>query len=148
MTMNGIECAFIGRLGKDPELRHSQAGKPWLPLNIGVGEGESVQWITATAFNTKAEELAGTLKKGMTLYVEGRDLRLDSYTTQAGEQRHGLKAIATKIELLGEIGQRRPPKPKAPAESAPAAPVSGPADWQRPLDAGGGRRPADDAIPF
>ena len=34
-----------------------------------------------------------------------------------------------------------------PAERA--APVSGPTDWQRPLDdAGGGRMPIDDQIPF
>ena len=116
--MNTIECAFIGRLGRDPELRHSQAGKPWLALSVGVGKDEDLQWIKATVFNTKAEDLARALHKGVALYVEGRDLRIDSWTGQDGQQRTSLKCIATKVEVLGQIGERRPAKAKAPARKA------------------------------
>ena len=55
--MNTIECAFIGRLGRDPELRHSQAGKPWLPLNVAVGQKEQTEWVKVAVFNTRATEL-------------------------------------------------------------------------------------------
>ena len=35
--MNGnIECAFIGRLGQDPELKTSAAGKSWTRVNDDV----------------------------------------------------------------------------------------------------------------
>jgi hypothetical protein len=46
--MQGIEAAFIGRLGRDPELRYSQAGEPWLPLNLAVGENDATQWVKVT----------------------------------------------------------------------------------------------------
>jgi single-strand DNA-binding protein len=137
MSMNTIECAFIGRLGRDPELRHSQAGKPWLPLNLAVGDKEQTEWVKVAVFNTRATELAGTLHKGDRVYVEGR-ISLDTWTDQQGQQRAGLKVAAWKVERLGNIGNNKPPKPNA--DAAQAAPVSGPGDYQRPL---GG-----DEIPF
>jgi single-strand DNA-binding protein len=149
MSIDAIECAFIGRLGRDPELRRSQAGKPWLPLNLAVSEKDDTQWVKVAAFGEKATQLAEVLRKGDRCYVEGR-ISLDTWTDQQGQQRAGLKVAAWKVERLGNIGQNKPTKPKAPAEGEQsAAPVSGPADYQRPLgDAGGGRRPIDDAIPF
>jgi single-strand DNA-binding protein len=150
MNISGIECAFIGRLGKDPELRHSQAGKPWLPLNIAVGEKEDITWVKVAVFRDKATQLGSTLHKGDRVYVEGR-ISLNTWTDQQGQQRAGLKVAAWKVERLGEIGKNKPTKPRAPADGEQpnqAAPVSGPADYQRPLDAGGGRMPVDDTIPF
>jgi hypothetical protein len=35
-----IETAFIGRLGQEPELKTSAAGKPWARLSVAVGAGE------------------------------------------------------------------------------------------------------------
>ena len=141
--MNSIECALIGRLGRDPELRHSQAGKPWLPISIGVGSDDNTQWVGVTVFGPKAEELAGQVTKGARLYIEGRDLRLDRWTGNDGKERTGLKCVATRVEVLGQIGHSRPPpKSKAPEFEQAAAPTAAPPaqrDWQRPVD---------DQIPF
>jgi hypothetical protein len=38
--MRGIETAFFGTLGKDPELRTSKARKPWTAFSIAVTIGE------------------------------------------------------------------------------------------------------------
>jgi single-stranded DNA-binding protein len=38
-----IETAFIGRLGQDPELRTSQAGKAWARLSVAVGNDDETQ---------------------------------------------------------------------------------------------------------
>lgn len=147
MSITGIEAAFIGTVGRDPELRTSKAGKPWLALSVAVGDGDATQWVKVTAFNTKAQELAGTLTKGMRLYIEGRDHRIDRWTGNDGKERAELKCVAARVERLGEIGRNKPAKAKAPAEgdqAAPpaptAAPVTSAADWQRPL--------VDDTIPF
>ena len=75
--MNGtIEAAFIGRVGSDPELRTSQAGKPWCRFSVAVGESDDMQWINVAAFGEVAERLCGQLAKGDRAYVEGT-LRLN-----------------------------------------------------------------------
>jgi len=137
--MNSIEFALVGRLGRDPELKHSQSGNAWTSIGVGVGKDEATQWVRVSLFGDAAEQAVATLKKGASVYIEGHGLRLDSYTTQSGEQRHGLKAIATKVELVGAgaIGRNKAPKQRAPEGEAPA-PVS-----TRPAPSF-----ADDSIPF
>jgi single-strand DNA-binding protein len=121
--MNSIEAAFIGRVGRDPDLRTSQSGNPWTALSVAVGEGEEVQWIRVAVFGERAEQLAGQLHKGDRVYVEGR-LKLDTWTAQDGKERTGLSVAAWKAEKLGEIGRHKPARPKAPLEGENPAPAS------------------------
>jgi single-strand DNA-binding protein len=138
-TMNSIEVACVGRVGRDAELKTSQSGKPWARVSVGVGKDDSTQWIAFTIFGEMAVDMASRLTKGASVYVEGRELRIDSYTTQAGEQRHGLKAVATKIEVVGAgaIGHNKAPRQRAPEGDAPA-----------PSSTGGGGFGRDEVIPF
>ena len=148
--MNGIECAFAGRLVQDVELKTSAAGKSWAALSVSVGEGEALQWVRVAVFGTIAETTA-TIAKGASIYVEGR-IKLDKWTTKDGEPRSGLSVAATRVEALGQIGRKRPPKISKAAESDPRK-------WQRPFGEAGspanrqaaadGRAPMkDDPIPF
>jgi single-strand DNA-binding protein len=123
--MNSIEFALVGRLGRDPELKHSQSGNAWTAIAIGVGKDENTQWVRVTLFGEQAEQAVATLKKGSNVYIEGRDLRLDSYTGKDGTERHGLKGIGTKVEVVGAsaIGRNRPPKQRVPEGEEPA-PIS------------------------
>jgi single stranded DNA-binding protein len=105
--MNGsIETAFIGRLGQDPELKTSAAGKTWTRLNLAVGLGEDAQWVSVATFGKVAERLCATLHKGDKLYVEGI-LRLTEWTGRDGEKRTGLSVAAWKADKLGAIGRKR-----------------------------------------
>ena len=123
--MNSIEFALVGRIGRDPELKTSQSGNPWTAISVGVGKDEATQWVRISLFGDQAEQACATLKKGSNVYVEGRDLRLDSYVGKDGAERHGLKGIATKVEAIGAgaIGRSKPPKQRAP-EGEESAPVS------------------------
>jgi single-strand DNA-binding protein len=121
--MNGnIEAAFIGRLGSDPELRTSQAGKPWCRFSVAVGEGDDVQWVSVAAFGEVAERVCDQLAKGDRAYVEGT-LRLNEWQDREGLTRHGLQVAAWKVEALGKIGRQRP------RQGNPAA-----RNYARPLD--------------
>lgn len=123
--MKNIHCALQGRLGADVALRRSPSGKDWARLSVAVGEGD---WISVIVFEEKARGLAG-LAKGAEVYVEGR-LSLNTRTGKDGEERHGLAVVAWRVEVLGQIGKRRPAKaPKAGSGQADAVPF-------------------DDAIPF
>jgi single-strand DNA-binding protein len=148
--MNGIETAFIGRVGKEPELKTSAAGKAWTSFTACVGDGDEAQWVRIAVFGECAEHLAGHLLKGDRVYVEGR-LKVDTWTAQNGQQRTGLSVAAWKADKLGQIGRNKPTKPKAPPEGEhPATPTSNrdrqnqqaaaARDYQRP--------PGDVEIPF
>jgi single-strand DNA-binding protein len=149
--MNGIEAAFIARVGTEPELKTSAAGKPWAAFNAAVGSGDDVQWVRVAVFGDLAEGLAGHVLKGDRLYCEGR-LKLNEWTDREGKSRTGLSVAAWKIEKLGQIGRNKPAKRKAPPEGDhPIPPAVGrqsdrgaaagaERDWQRSL--------ADADIPF
>ena len=108
--MNGIECAFIGRVGADAiEVKTSQAGKPWASLNVAVGRDEETQWVRVALFGDTAARIAGSVAKGDKLYIEGT-LKLNSWTDREGKQRTGLSVAAWKAEKLAQIGRNKPPK--------------------------------------
>ncbi len=136
--MNGnIESAFIGRVGSDPELKTSAEGKPWAAFNIAVGKDEATQWVRVAVFGARAEELAGPLKKGDRVYVEG-NLTMRTWE-KSGEKRAGLNVAAWKCERLAQIGRNKSSKSKPLPES----------DHSAPLSTALPRRAAfDDEIPF
>jgi single stranded DNA-binding protein len=109
----GIEAAFWGALGRDPELKTSRAGNAFCRLSVAVNAGEdgggksSVQWMRAVVFGEQAEKIAATARKGDRVYCEGV-LTLESWRTSGGEERWGLSIACWKCEkVVTEIGMRR-----------------------------------------
>jgi single-strand DNA-binding protein len=141
--MNAIEAAFEGRIGQAPELRTTKGGKPWCSLSVGVsgeGDGDAVTWIGVAVFGSAAETVA-KLDKGARVYVEGR-LRLDAWTDREGRERHGLKVNAWRVEVLGQIGHRKPRKPRQEAGEGQGGPdATAMRDWQRPAATAAGGDP-------
>jgi single-strand DNA-binding protein len=104
-----IDCAFNGFLAAEPDNRTSQAGKPWVRLRVGVGQGDDVQWVSVACFG-KAAETATTLHKGDRVYVEGI-LRLNVWTGADGVERSGLDVRAVRLIHTHRIGQAKPKPP-------------------------------------
>jgi single-strand DNA-binding protein len=134
--MNGIESAFIARVGSEPELKTSSTGRPWAVFSVAVGSGDDTQWVRVAAFGDRAQELVKELRKGDRVYVEGR-LTMRSWQKD-GETQVGLNVAAWRVEKLGQIGRNKAGRAAAPRrQTAPAAlPQTQP--QQMP----------DDAIPF
>jgi single-strand DNA-binding protein len=127
--MNGtIECAFVGVLGKTPELRETRAGVPLLSFGVAVSEGERTQWVQVTAFDELATALQPMLTKGVKVYVEGR-IRMTVWD-EDGIERHGLSVVASHVEALGLIGKRRPVT-RHRSRSAPLKSTAEPNDARR-----------------
>jgi single-stranded DNA-binding protein len=61
--VNAIECCFTGRLGSDPDLRTSQAGKPWARFSVAVGHSDDVQWVNVACFGEAAERACEQLAR-------------------------------------------------------------------------------------
>jgi single-strand DNA-binding protein len=114
--MDGLTCAFIGRVGQDAELKWTQNGTPLVNVSVlvqdsKVGDG-AAQWIRVGHFGDTAEDLAQQLVKGAEVYVEGR-LKMNTWTTADGTPRSGLNVTAWKLEPLGQIGKRAPARKAA-----------------------------------
>ena len=113
-AMRGIETAFWGVLGKDPELRTSKSGKPFATMNVVVtvgtaDNGKDVgQWLRVACFGEAAEKIAARAEKGDRVYVEGT-LTLNTWADKAtGEAKTGLNVAAWKCERMSAIGRSRP----------------------------------------
>jgi single-strand DNA-binding protein len=129
--VNGISIACSGRLGNDPELKYSGTGKPLLTFSVAVDAntratedrpGAETLWLRCTAWETQAEELAETLRKGALVYIEGR-LSHGTWETPAGERRCGLNVSCWTVQPMGQIGRRAPKR--EPAVAAAAADAGG-----------------------
>ena len=99
-----IECAFFGTVARGGESKTSKAGKPYLRLNIRVGEGEAVQWVNVMAFDESAINTADKFVKGARVYVEGR-LTLDQWEKD-DEKRAGLSCLSWHCRL-SQIGRHK-----------------------------------------
>lgn len=112
--MRGIETAFWGTLGRDPELKTSRAGNAFCRLSVAVTIGQdsngkpNTQWVRAVAFGEQAEEIAAAARKGDRVYCEG-GLTLERWQTSGGEERYGLSVECWKCEkVVTGIGKRKP----------------------------------------
>jgi single-strand DNA-binding protein len=108
----GLETAFWGVLGKDPELKTSKAGTPYAGMNVVVTVGKAddgkdiSQWLRVTCFGDTAKAITAKARKGDRIYCEGT-LTMSQWNDAQGEVRHGLNVAAWKVERVASIGKSR-----------------------------------------
>jgi len=115
---------LLGNLGADPELRQTQGGavlnlrlattETWIDKN--KEKQERTDWHSVTLWGKRGEALAGILRKGSQLLVEGR-LSTSSYEDRDGNKRYKTEVVASNVVLCGGRGdgERRPaPQPQRP----------------------------------
>lgn len=116
-------CQFIGRLGKDPELRALPSGESVVNFSIAVGwktkDKEGTEWVSVNAFGKLAEICSQYLRKGSQVFVQGR-LRTDKYTKD-GVERFSTKIIADKMQMLSGKGESTGKPAQAADDSQPPA---------------------------
>ena len=154
---------LIGNLGKDPEIRRTQDGRPIANLSIATSETwrdkstgerkEKTEWHRVVIFSEPLCKIVEQyLKKGAKVYIEGA-LQTRKWTDQSGVEKYstevvlqGFNSTLTMLEGrsgggggsfgpddAGDFGS------SSPASSAPRRAVAG----------GGGRNSdMDDDIPF
>lgn len=125
-------CEFIGRLGKDPEVRHSPDGSAVCNFSLAVGwktkEKEGVEWIRIVAFGKLGEICGEYLNKGKQVYVSGRMTTRKWTDRETGQDRYATEIVADQMQMLGgkgdevarESAQRHASRPPAQAKQPPA----------------------------
>jgi single-strand DNA-binding protein len=99
------QCSFIGRLGKDVELRVTPAGESIANFSIACDwktkKSEGVEWVNISAFGKLAELCGQYIGKGSQVFVKGR-LQTDKYEDKSGVTKYSTKIAADTIQFLGK----------------------------------------------
>ncbi len=106
---------LVGNLGKDPEVRHTQDGKPIVNLSIATSESwrdkssgerkEKTEWHRVVIFNEGLAKVAEQyLKKGQTVYLEGQ-LQTRKWTDNAGVEKYSTEVVLQnfrgELQMIG-----------------------------------------------
>ena len=85
---------LIGNLGADPELRHTQDGRPIVNLRVATGERrEKTEWHRVVIFNEGRARIAEHyLRKGSKVYLEG-SLQTRKWEDQSGQERYTTEVV-------------------------------------------------------
>ncbi|SDH23919.1 MULTISPECIES: single-stranded DNA-binding protein [unclassified Duganella] len=164
---------IVGNLGRDPEIRYMPSGDAIANIAVATSykskdrntgeQKELTEWHRISFFGRLAEIVGQYLKKGSSVYVEGR-LQTRKYTDKDGVEKYATDIIAENMQMLGGRagmggdaggddsgyggggGYEAPPQRQAPAprpQMAPPAPAPRPAPRPAPNFSD-----MDDDIPF
>lgn len=109
---------LIGRLGQDPELRHTNSGVPVCSFSIAIDRPQSAaqrqsgaqkvtDWINIVVWNQQAVTCSQYLNKGRLVAIDGR-LQIRSWTDQqSGQKRSAAEVVAETVRFL-DRGEGQP----------------------------------------
>ena len=94
---------LVGNLGKDPEIRRTQDGRPIANLSIATSDTwrdkatgerkEKTEWHRVVIFNEALCKIAEQyLKKGAKVYIEGQ-LQTRKWTDQTGVEKYSTEVV-------------------------------------------------------
>jgi single-strand DNA-binding protein len=156
---------LIGNLGRDPEVRYAPSGSAIANVTIATSRNwkdkttgerqEETEWHRVVFYDKLAEIAGEYLKKGKSVYIEGR-LKTRKWTDKDGVEKYTTEIIANEMTMLGsreggggggmgdtDMGSAPAPRSAPPARSAAPAPRAPAA--QKPAT---GFDDMDDDIPF
>ncbi len=103
---------LIGRLVRDPELRHTPNGTAVTDFTVasnrtytlGGEKKEEVSFIKCTAWSKAAEIIAQYCKKGQRIGVEGRLKQHSWDDQQTGQKRSSIEVVIDNFQFLSPKG--------------------------------------------
>ena len=156
---------LIGNLGKDPEIRRTQDGRPIANLSVATSESwrdkatgerkEKTEWHRVVIFNEGLCRIAEQyLKKGSKVYLEG-SLQTRKWQDQSGQDKYstevvlqGFNSVMTMLDGARGGGGGNFVADDQGGDFGASAPSGGGQRRVAAAGGGGGRRDMDDEIPF
>jgi single-strand DNA-binding protein len=152
---------LVGNLGKDPEVRRMQDGRPVVNMSVATSESwrdkatgerkEKTEWHRVVIFNEGLAKIAEQyLKKGSKVYLEGQ-LQTRKWTDQQGVEKYStevvLQGFNSALTMLDRAGGGGGSSESGNDNNDFGS--SRPAARQPAMAGGGGKRgDLDDEIPF
>jgi single-strand DNA-binding protein len=104
---------LVGNLGADPETRYLPSGDAVANIRLATTDRykdkssgefkELTEWHRVAFFGRLAEIVNEYLKKGSSVYIEGR-IRTRKWTDQSGQERYSTEIVADQMQMLGGRG--------------------------------------------
>ena len=150
--MAGVnKVILVGNLGKDPDVRRTNAGDPIVNLSVATSESwrdkqtgerkEKTEWHRVVIFNDNLGKVAEQyLRKGSKVYLEGQ-LQTRKYTDKDNIERYSTEIVLSRFR--GELVML---DSRNEGGGAPARTVSSGSSSEPP--ASFERNEMDDEIPF
>ncbi len=152
---------LIGNLGADPEVRHTQDGRPIVNLRMATSESwrdkssgerrERTEWHRVVIFSEGLARIAEQyLKKGSKVYVEGQ-LQTRKWQDQSGQDRYStevvLQGFNSQLTMLDSRSGSGEGRESSGGDFGRSGPLGGRGSGG---DSGGGSfdKELDDEIPF
>jgi single-strand DNA-binding protein len=115
--MAGVnKVILVGNLGKDPEVRHLEGGAVVANFPLATTESykdksgqrnEQTEWHNIVVWRGLAEIAEKYLKKGMTIYMEGK-LRTRSWDDKEGHKRYTTEIVGDTFTILSKKEHTQP----------------------------------------
>ena len=98
---------LVGNLGRDPEVKTMQDGRPMVNMSVATSETwrdrqsgerkEKTEWHRVVIFNEKLAEVAQKfIRKGSKVYLEGQ-LTTRKWTDQSGQERYSTEVVLPRF---------------------------------------------------
>jgi single-strand DNA-binding protein len=158
---------IVGNLGRDPEVRYTPNGSAVCNVSVATtrswknkesgDKSEETEWHRVVFYDKLAEIAGEYLKKGRSVYVEGR-LKTRKWQDKDGVEKYTTEIVASDMQMLGSReGQGAPSGGEDSGYGAGSGSYERPAPASRPAAAAANRPAAkstsgfdnmDDDIPF
>ena len=112
------KAMLIGNLGKDPEIRYTNAGSAVANFSIATTDRwtsktgdkqERTEWHDIVAFDRLADLSQNYLSSGSSVYIEGR-LQTKSWEDPQGQKKWRTEIVATAIQFLDSRSKKEEPE--------------------------------------
>jgi len=110
---------LIGNVGRDPEVRKTPSGSTVTSFSLATTEKftdkqgqrqEQTEWHNIVAWNKSAETMAQYLKKGSSVYIEGK-LKTQSWEDN-GVKKYRTEILVQQFQFIGGQPQQQPQQPQ------------------------------------
>ena len=101
---------IVGNLGRDPEIRYTPNGSAVCNVTVATSrvrknkesgdKTEDTEWHRIVFFDKLAEIAGEYLKKGRSVYVEGR-LQTRKWQDKDGVEKYTTEIVASEMQMLG-----------------------------------------------
>lgn len=99
------KAILMGRLTRDPELRHTGSGTPvcsfTLAIDNGYGENRQTDFINCVAWNKTAEFVDKYFSKGKLIALIGR-ITTRSWEGQDGKKNYATEVVVSEVSFCGD----------------------------------------------
>ena len=103
---------LVGRLSRDPELRHTTSGMAVCQVNVAIsrrtaaGREPETDFINVVVWDKQAENISRYLSKGRQVAIEGR-IQTRSYDNNEGKRTYVTEVVANNVEFLGSANDNQ-----------------------------------------